>query len=303
MAKLGSVGLFVTLKNDCNLNCRFCEFPNRPEFRDGQELDCDKFMQVIKNTKKDSPIPLGAVSYCGSGKPLLYGRIGELVAETKKYVPHVSIVTNGVALDEKMSRSLLEAEIDHVVVSVTGISEEVYGKYQGSGRKTESVHTQLQMVKENVRRFVELRNKMCSLSQIGISYILSEESRDEYFEALNYWKELGVNYVDTRILSVGFPLKDNDFEEDINKNAKWWWESCCTCFGKVMNVFPDGRIGFCNCAYREETILGNIYEESLGDILRTEKFVKLCDAFTENYNNIPDFCKKCDLRRARPILA
>lgn len=303
MSKLGTVGLFVTLKNDCNLNCRFCEFPNRPEFRNGLELDYDRLVYIIKEAKKDSPIPLGAVSYCGSGEPLLYSRISELVAETKKYVPHVSIVTNGVALNEKKSRSLLEAGVDHVVVSITGISENVYEKYQGSGRKTESIQTQLQIVKNNVKRFVEIRNEMCSMSQIGISYILSEESRQEYFQALNYWNNVGVNYVDTRILSVGFPLEENDFEEDIRKNSKWWWESCCTCFGKVMNVFADGRIGFCNCSYKEETILGSIYHNTLGDILRTEKFCKLCDAFTENYSNIPEICKKCDLRRARPILA
>lgn len=302
MSALKSIGLFVTLVDNCNLDCKFCKFPGRKEFRNGRELDCDRFLNAIR-AAKNSPIPLTAVSYCGSGEPLLYGRLGEIVTETKRYVPQVSIVTNGVALNEEISKKLLSAEIDHIVISITGISGNTYEKYQGSGEKTKDAKEQLSIVKENVKRLIALRDKKCALTQVGISYILSEESKAEYFEALNYWRNIGVNYVDTRILSLGFSLSENEFEEDIKRNAKWWWESCCTCFGKVMNVFTDGRIGFCNCAYREETILGNIFEKSIGEIISSQKFKSLSDAFIEDYNNIPAFCKTCDLRRARPILA
>ncbi len=303
MPGIGSVGLFVTLMDACNLDCSFCKFPGRDEFRNGNKLDFDRFINAIKQAKNDSPIPLGAVCYCGSGEPLLYDRIGDVVFQTKRYVPQVSVVSNGLALDEDISRDLIKAGLNHIVISITGNSEYVYSLFQGSGEKTKNVSQQFDNVRRNIERFVQIRNDMYAETQVGISYILSEKSRDDYFGALNHWREIGVDYVDTRILSTGFHLSVEDFEDDIAKNAKWWWESCCTCFGKVMNVFTDGRISFCNCAYREETILGNLYEKSLGEILRTDRFRELYRCFTEDYQNIPSYCKTCDLRRARPILA
>ena len=34
-------GLFVTLVDDCNVNCSFCPFPGKEGFRDGNKLDFD----------------------------------------------------------------------------------------------------------------------------------------------------------------------------------------------------------------------------------------------------------------------
>ncbi|MXP75904.1 radical SAM protein [Lachnospiraceae bacterium WCA-9-b2] len=299
-----SIGLFVTLVDACNLDCSFCLLAKRPDFRAGDEIDYDKFVAMLRQLKDcPPPIPLGAVCFCGSGEPLIYRRLTEIVRETKKYVPQVSIVTNGVLLTKDISRQLLEANIDHIVVSVTGNSSDVYKKYQGSGRKTVNPENQYETVKQNVAALIDVRNEMQSGTQIGISYILAESSRDDYFPALSYWRELGVNYVDTRILDKGFSRPKQDFRTYIDENAQQWWESCCTCFGKVMNVFTDGRIGYCNCAYQEETILGNLWDSSLNEILNSPRFVELHRSFSQDYDHIPEFCKSCDLLRSRPILA
>ena len=121
---------------------------------------------------------------------------------------------------------------------------------------------------------------------------------------MQYWNEIGVNYVDTRILSKGFKQNTEDFSTYIKNNQRWWGDgNLCTCFGKVMNVFTDGRIGYCNCAYKEETILGSLYDSSLKEIIDSDKFQNLLRSFTEDYESVPELCKTCDLLKARPILA
>ena len=302
---LYSLGMFVTLMDDCNLDCKFCKFPKRNEFRNGKMLDSGKFAEMLHQLKEQPPqIPLGAVCFCGSGEPLLYPHLIEIVEETKKYVPYVSIVTNGILLTEQICTGLLQADVNHVVISVTGMEEDVYKKFQGSGSKTADVGRQLQLVKENVIRMTELRDCLHANTQIGISYILNHESKADYFKALQYWNEIGVNYVDTRILSKGFKQNTEDFSTYIKNNQRWWGDgNLCTCFGKVMNVFTDGRIGYCNCAYKEETILGSLYDSSLKEIIDSDKFQNLLRIFTEDYESVPELCKTCDLLKARPILA
>jgi 2-iminoacetate synthase ThiH len=42
-----TLGMFVTLQDSCNLNCKFCQFPNKPEFLSGRRIDKDKFLGMI----------------------------------------------------------------------------------------------------------------------------------------------------------------------------------------------------------------------------------------------------------------
>ena len=294
---LNSLGLFVTLQDSCNLDCSFCQFPLRKEFRGGKKLDYDK---KIDNCSLD--IPIGAVSFCGSGEPLLYDRIVEIVTETKRYIPFVSLVTNGVLLNQELSEKLIMTDIDHIVVSITGITNAVYSTFQGSGDGVRNSEKQLKTVKINVNNLVKIRNRKHKNTQIGISYLLSDESKNEYFDAVNYWDSVGVNYVDTRMLQCGFSYKVEEYDEYVKNNSKWWLDrNCCTCFGKVMNVFTDGRISVCNNVESEQ-IVGNIYEESISEIINSKKFLDLYKCVTENYLNMPDYCKTCDMLRARPIL-
>jgi radical SAM protein with 4Fe4S-binding SPASM domain len=147
------------------------------------------------------------------------------------------------------------------------------------------------------------------VSLIAVIYLRciagNTNSKQDLFPALNYYRSIGVDYTDVRIWSDGFSLTGDDYNDYLNENRlKFNNEGgACTCFGKVMNVSTDGTLRFCNCSYIEETIIGNILEEPLADILQTDKFTALMEAFHNNYEQIPDFCKTCDLGRARPILA
>jgi radical SAM protein with 4Fe4S-binding SPASM domain len=301
---LNTCGLFVTLIDSCNINCKFCPFPERPEFRTGKELDYDKFIAMLHGLRDcPPPIPLGAVSYCGSSEPLLYKRVTELVAETTKIVPQVSLVTNGVLLTEETAHKLLCAGISHIVVSITGNSADVYSHYQGSGKSSAQANEQWQLVRNNVNNLVRMRDKMQASTQIGISYILHRDTKSDIFAALSHWRDVGVNYADIRILNEGFTFPKDDYKTYIETVVKRLGENYCTCFGKVMNVSTDGTLGFCNCAYLPETQFGNIFETSLSEILASEQFTKLADSFSRNYDDIPEYCKSCDLGRSRPILA
>lgn len=298
-------GLFVTLVDDCNVNCSFCPFPDKEEFRNGMVLSYDKFMRVLDDVKNYPPsIPLGAVSFCGSGEPLMHKDIVRFVRETKKSVPQVSIVTNGLLLDESMASGLIATTVNHIVISITGDCADVYNAYQGNNQPLNKATEQFELVRNNVKRLVKLRNDLRSSTCIGISYILNDNSRQDLFPSLNYYHMIGVDYVDVRIWSDGFSLKKEDFREYLSENRQLFDANggACTCFGKVMNLSTDGTLRFCNCSYHDETIIGNIFETPLAEILNTDKFKILLEAFHHDYDNIPDYCKICDLGRARPVL-
>ncbi len=297
------VGLFVNLTDSCNNACKFClSHAHQGQLRSGRELDFQAFKEML-DLYENSPsrVPLGAIHFAGTGEPLMYGRIAEIVTESTKRCSFVSIVTNGILLDEELSRCFAGANVSHIVISFTGATREVYSLFQGSGKMPEASDRQFEAVRDNVKKLVEWRNKMMSSTRIGISYILHETSRNDYFQALDYWKRAGVDYVDTRILSTGFSCAADDYDEYLKKIVKREGGVACTCFGKVMSLSTDGTLRFCNC-FTTDNILGNIMTTPLAEMLGGDRFLSLLEAFHGNYKAIPEHCKTCDLGRARPIL-
>jgi radical SAM protein with 4Fe4S-binding SPASM domain len=296
-------GLFVNLTDRCNNVCEFClSHQKQGQWRSGHELDFEAFMErLAEYEKKPSRVPLGAIHFAGTGEPLLYGRIAEIVSEAAKRCSFVSIVTNGILLDEGLSRCFAGANVSHIVISFTGATREVYGLFQGSGKPPAISDKQFESVRGNVKTLLESRDAMMSSAKIGISYILHEKSRNDYFRALDYWNRAGVDYVDTRILAPDFSRSVDDYGQYLRGTVKNKGGAACTCFGKVMSLSTDGTLRFCNC-FTTDNILGNIMTTPLAEMLDSDRFLSLLEAFHGNYKDSPEHCKTCDLGRARPIL-
>ena len=68
-----------------------------------------------------------------------------------------------------------------------------------------------------------------------------------------------------------------------------------------MNIFTDGRISGCNCV-EDNKVIGNIYDNTISEIINSVKFLEMFESVTKDYLRMPDYCKTCDMLRARPIL-
>ena len=130
MKMINTSGLFVTLIDACNLDCPFCGLSKIPELRTGKKINVQKFITMLENVRKNPPLlPLEHVCFCGSGEPLLFPELIEIVHATKQYVPQVSIVTNGILLSQDISEALCRDNINYIVISVTGIGNSIYEKF------------------------------------------------------------------------------------------------------------------------------------------------------------------------------
>jgi sulfatase maturation enzyme AslB (radical SAM superfamily) len=205
-------------------------------------------------------------------------------------------------LTPQMSEELIAADIAHIVVSVTGNSEDVYSEFQGSNFERDKSDRLFYKVRENIKSFTKIRDSKKSKTQIGISYILTEDTKKDLVPAMRFYNDINVNYVDVRMQSGGYVADKTTFEDYLDTVVKPGDGIACTCYGKVMNLTTDGALSFCNCP-EKQNIIGNVFETPITDIIGSERFLKLLDAFHGEYENIPEICKVCDIGRARPILA
>lgn len=287
----------IDLTLACNLKCDFCyaKINKNDLLRTNEQFSFQKLKSIFDTLRENPPdIPVKLLAFTGTGEPLLYKQLPEAVSYAKREIPYVEIVTNGVLLTKEISESLVDAGINEIQISITGASPEVYVHHQGSGKSSNEVIEQYDTVKKNVEDLCHLRNRKKASLNIFISYILHEGSEMDYGRCLNMWRDVGVDSIYFRPKHSQEPLLSEDYEEYIKSNFDTAKSSATSClmFGKVQ-IAVNGDLHFCCYLQHEHTRLGNIFETSVTEIIDSERFKYLIDAFHGQYKNVPELCKTC----------
>ncbi len=237
-----AVGTFVhpELIDSCNFKCSFCT----PDKRSCKMFDIDKFREVL-DVASVTPI-FGVwhnrVQLNGNGEPLLYPQLAEAVRIAKERFPWCEFTTNGYLLNEEKARSVIEAGIDQINISLTGVAPEVYRHFQGSGIPYEHCKKQLKVVVGNIKRLVKIRDEMGADTYIQLRYIRSEDSRHHLQDYVKFWKDTGVDevYV-TSLWSFKHGKKGGAFKV----------LACCNAPRKYQ-ISANGEVFPCPCNYDDK---------------------------------------------------
>lgn len=116
------VHLQVEVTGACNLRCRMCLVGHRPPLaRSSASVDAASFRRLL-----DDVPGLESITLQGLGEPLLAPGLLDMVAEAKRRGIAVGFNTNGMLLDARHRRALLDLEVDWVHVSVDAATPEVF---------------------------------------------------------------------------------------------------------------------------------------------------------------------------------
>ena len=114
--------VYIEASSLCNLNCDKC-------VRTYWQEDCGHMSQVVFDAliaQLQEINTLQTVMFGGIGEPTLHPRLPEMIGRVKGLGAAVEITTNGTLLTDDMLRSLKEARLDTLWVSVeTAMAEEV----------------------------------------------------------------------------------------------------------------------------------------------------------------------------------
>jgi len=288
------LGFQIDLTYRCNLKCPFCGYTKEKAiYRSGKQLDFDSVKNILTQISNLKPKWfIDNIWYVGTGETLLHKNLPEIIMETtKKIGSFVGVVTNGTLLTKKMSEKLIKAGVTEIDISITGASAEIYSNHQGAGDGLEDAQKKFELVSHNIYELCELKNYLRVNTIIAISYILHEGSKSDFFKALNHWRNIGVDFVFTRTM-----IGDNtqNVKKKIEKiDTKLIKKGLiCQTFMKLMQITIEGNVHIC-CVLNNDTIIGNVFEKPLEEIVNSNKFRKLIEAFYGKYNEIPKYCKRC----------
>jgi len=177
---------YIDVINACNCRCKYCY---RGTFRtkrsEYEQMAPELLDRVLSKASREIPKGLSIGLYNWS-EPFLHDQIGELVGVVKKYKMR-SVLSSNLSL--KMQDKLkvtFDNGLDDLIVSVSGFTQEMYGKYHIGGN--------IELVKKNVRRAAELE-RCDGTHRTAVHYIEFDYNQAEKEVFKSFCEELNVKFI------------------------------------------------------------------------------------------------------------
>lgn len=263
----------IEVSNKCNMNCIMC--PRDELSREAGIMSLADFKRIIDEAHDHGFTRLNLTGY---GEPFFSVDTAlSFIDYAKKYKFHLYVITNGLNVNEKLARALIDTGFEEIRFSVCGVSQEVYNRVHGVNTRD--------IVYQNIERLLDLR-KGKQFPKVYISSVYLEENKHELEEWVKYWED----------------------KADI---VEWWkphnymgardyrrlQEERMTC-GRPkrgpLQLLWDCKISACCFDYNGELILGDLKQQSIKDYYGNQKLLDMIEAHEKKEFWKYPTCDRCD---------
>lgn len=265
--------VYIEITNICNLKCEFCpETTRNKEF-----MSLKKFEEVISKIHNYTNL----VCIHVKGEPLLHNELEDMLKVLEKYNLKVNITTNGILIKEKLD-VLKNSKV------VRQINFSIHSLMQNKNLNRQY----LQDIFESVE---ELKNIIISYRLWNLQNIKENDINNNIIEKIEeYYK---IPNIKRRLIENGFiQLRKNVF---INQDTEFTWPDInkeeiiengrCLALKEQIAILVDGTVVPCCLDNNGDISLGNIFNETLKEILNHPKSVLI----KKNFENNIITCKLC----------
>lgn len=257
--------IYIEITNSCNLNCDFC-IQNK---REKKFISIEDFKIILDNIKNYTDY----IYFHVLGEPLLHPHINKLIDIASKDFK-INITTNGYLVDRiKDNKNIRQINIslhsfdDKYKISLKDYLDNVF-------------NTINKLIKNNTYISLRLWVKNKYNKEI-IDYINNRYNKDIKYDVENY--------------TIHNNIFINNFHEfvwpDLNNNI---YDEDGTCYALIdhIGILADGTIIPCCLDSTGHINLGNIYNNKIDEILKSDRVNNMIKNFKNN-KKCEELCKHC----------
>ena len=286
----------MEVTNRCNLNCVMCPRAKLMKGHTTTNLSPTNFQFFLKQ------FPLvHRVDLQGLGEPLLNPDLEEMIQWCTNHNIETSFVTNGLLLDSGRIKSLLNAGLSRITVSLDSMDPDIYANIR-SGANVGKVTTNI----ENLIAFRKQNNH--SKPHIGLMAIAMKDTVKGIPALIQAAAELGVDSLTVKGLNT---MITSDLPKDlrgslqrISRDATYHtsmeviiasgvirgrlrcrWPWLATYITVEGDVTPC-----CNCPDKEMVKLGNLFDVPFSAIWNSSPYREFRHKLR---NGVPQVCRSC----------
>lgn len=266
--------IYVEISNICNLNCSFCSKVEKPK----RIMSIEEF-DIILNKIKDYT---DYIYLHVKGEPLLHPRIIEFIERANLYNLKVNLTTNGTLLEKHVDELSKLKNINKINISIhSENNEENYcEKIFESVEKLTNITT--------IYRLWTLKNNELDKKSTEIV-----DKIKKYYEIDNDTYEKLLKEKNIKIRNNIYVDKDNEFDwPTITENKS---NSYCYALKTQIGILVDGTVIPCCLDSNGKIELGNIYKETLEEIINKDRYKKLQKSFQDR-TPCEELCKSCTFK-------
>lgn len=275
--------IYVEIGNICNLSCSFCAGTKREK----RQMSIGQFSQICSKIKgKAKFIYLHVL-----GEPLCHPLLDKFLKIAKENELPVCITTNGVLIAEKSYIISENANIIHKVSvslhSLEGNDFKFFNDYLKN-----AVTFAKEMAEKGIYIVFRLWNNDSSegKGKNKQNFYIEEFLKKEF---LGEWQKRVRGY---RLEKNIFLEYDGIFTWPKQSTAEEVDEGFCHGLSSQIAILVDGTVVPCCLDCEGEIPLGNIYNNSLDEILSSEKAKAISKGFSQG-KFVHPLCKKCTFAR------
>jgi MoaA/NifB/PqqE/SkfB family radical SAM enzyme len=182
----------------CNLACPQCPTGAGDVKRGKNFLEMNTCKAIVDEMAGTTAM----LSFYHQGEPLMHKSFADLVKYAKAHRIYTLTSTNGQLLSEEVCRSLVEAGLDRIIISMDGIDQESYGKYRVGG--------DLEKVINGIRWLSEAR-QASRKPYIILQFLVFKHNEDQVAEIRTFGKTLGADRVMIKSAQIEYSYSINEW--------------------------------------------------------------------------------------------
>lgn len=280
--------------------------------RQTEAKDPKIFKKAILDAKK---LGLKSVKFTGA-EPLIYHEIVELIKFSKRKKNSVVIETNGTLVDEFTAKMLSKCGVNFISVSLDSSTQNTHDEFRGvegsfdralKGAKclikqkipTQIIFSLVRKNKEELFRMPELAKAIGaqSLKINVVEPIARAKAMDKKGDLLDVTENINIfkKFERRFVIEEKLPLPimyDLPIAFKSTQSLKDRLNVTRCSIHNILGILPDGKVSICGIGFiKKEVILGNLINDSIEEIWKTNNFLKLLR--DDIPNNIKGICKIC----------
>jgi len=297
----------LDMTNVCNHNCPYC-FGYYKRKENLNVISKEESFDIIDQLKEAGAL---AITFTGGGDPLVNKNTISAIEYAKKQGIDVALITNGLALNEDISRMALKI-CTWIRISVDADSPETYKKTHGMDKKS------WDLMLKNVEILCKLKKQLGSDCTIGVGYLTMPLTNNEkkMMDFVKLFKKIGVDYSQFRPIMpkweesklIKIDNSEGNIKKTLTESTKYYdvlyskpkydlmkldrkyWRPYSECLGVnfTTTIAADKKVYVC-CHHRgiEKYCLGDLSKQKFSEI-----WEKRQDVFDKiDFKDCPYFCR------------